>query len=460
MKLWLDVQALQGPFFERGIARYVRGLATALDEQGTDIAGFGLNPSQPPPNEIHAAVGRSPHAKLATAANLRDAASSSDLVYLSGSAFEGYLPIQNLWPNYLVIPDVPAAAIVYDTIPFRRLAEFQATHERRRFYASRRHLLERADCYLAISNSTAVELRQDLDVGSKPVHVVGCGVDERFIPPADLERAIAVVTASFPELRSSFLFYVGGFQPQKNVEGLITAYSLLPHGVRDGIQLVIGGSVPADRTMAWRKQAEQLGVAASVLFTGMVADSTLLALYQTARLAVVPSKHEGFGLPAAEAIACGTPAITSNTSSLPEVVGWKPATFDPDDPSDIASKIEQVLTDQVFDISLRAACATAAKRHSWPTVATRVAGFIAPLTDLGRGPATSPRVAVIDDPTLGSSRPRWRRPPDRPESTRFDLFGDPERSLRHGSIPFPFSSFGRTVETTLYDSVVNAAGRE
>ena len=165
MRLWFDVQALQGPFFERGIQRYVRAVATELERRAAPVEGFGLNPSQRRRRTRSTAQWRPRRScRPATAAALRAAAPAADLVYLCGSAFEGFTPIQNLWPNFTVIPEVPAAGIVYDTIPFRRPDEFQATHERRSFYGSRRLLLQQADRFLAISQSTAVELVDDLGV--------------------------------------------------------------------------------------------------------------------------------------------------------------------------------------------------------------------------------------------------------------------------------------------------------
>lgn len=440
MRLWFDAQALQGPFFERGIQRYVRAVTTELERRAAPVEAFGLNPSQRDVYPQHGSVATSPSLRPATAANLRAAARHEDLVYVCGSAFEGFSPIQNLWPNYTVIPEVPAAAIVYDTIPFRRPAQFQATRERRSFYAARGHLLRQADRFLAISHSSGAELSEDLDVDPSRIDVIGCGVDARFVPPDDLELAAAELAAALPDITFPFLLYVGGFQPQKNIEGLLEAYALLGADHRAAHQLVIGGSVTDEIRRRWEERSTRLGIADRVLFTGLVSDETLLRLYQCARLLVFPSLHEGFGLPVAEAAACGTPAISSNTSSLPEVIGWEPATFDPTLPDAIATAIERVLGDEAFSVELTAVCRAAAAKHRWPEVVDRMLAALEPLSRTPRSGSPAPRrVAVI-----GGAVPPI-------DGARVDVYGATP-SITQGVLSE--ISFGRTAEPALYDEVL------
>ncbi len=451
MRLWFDVQALQGPFFERGIQRYVRSVAIELERRSASIAGFGLNPTAGPVRPFHAEVVGSAHLRTADAANLRAAAADGDLVYLCGSAFEGFQPIQNLWPNYLVIPEVPAYAIVYDTIPFRRPEEFQATHERRRFYAARRHLLERADGFLAISRSSADDLLLDLELGDQPVRVIGCGVDRRFVPADDPEGARRAGVAGVPALREGCLLYVGGFQPQKNVERLIDAYALLDPELRAAHQLVIGGKVPDEQLGRWQALCERRRIEADVVFTGLVSDELLLALYQCARLLVFPSLHEGFGLPVAEAIACGTPAIVADASSLPEVIGWQPGMFDPLEVESIAALITRALTDDAFDAELRAACASAVGRHTWP----RVVDALLDALPAGGSAGRRRRLAVVDDSPERSTIASGALVGAIGDDWTIDWFSDRPSPPVPGV--FPRRSWGRTAEPSLYDAQVTTA---
>ena len=202
------------------------------------------------------------------------------------------------------------------------------------------------------------------------ITVIGCGVDDRFIPPADPDEARRPARGRLPQLRIPVLLYVGGFQPQKNVEGLLDAYASLDPALRSEHQLVVGRqrarrSAGRVGRLGWLRSASADRGACS---PGLVADETLVRLYQTTRLLVFPSLHEGFGLPVAEAAACGAPAISSNTSSLPEVIGWEPSTFDPTDPEAIAAAIERALGDEQFDRDLRTACRAATTRHRWDRV--------------------------------------------------------------------------------------------
>lgn len=448
LRLWFDVQALQGPFFERGIQRYVRAVATELERRGSPVEAFGTNPSQRAPYAEHGAVATSSLLRPATAAALRAAAADPGLVYLSGSAFEGFTPIQNLWPNATVIPEVPVAAIVYDTIPFRRPDDFQATHERRSFYGARRALLRQADRFLCISNSTARELAEDLELEPRTITEIGCGVDERFTPADDPDAVAAELREALPDIRFPYLLYVGGFQPQKNVEGLLEAHARLEPELRRSHQLVVGGNVPTALRAQWEARIEALGLDGAVLFTGLVSDDLLLALYRGTRLMVFPSLHEGFGLPVAEAAACGAPAIASNTSSLPEVIGWEPSTFDPADPEAIAATITRVLTDTEFDAELRRRCAESVSRHRWTTVVDRLLAECAPLAGPPRRPSTPHRRAVVG----GSIADNLAAAPPQPGWVT-DHFAE-TGSVRAEVVVAPLRSFGRTAEPALYDEII------
>uniref|UniRef100_UPI00374CCA17 glycosyltransferase n=1 Tax=Undibacterium sp. TaxID=1914977 RepID=UPI00374CCA17 len=171
--------------------------------------------------------------------------------------------------------------------------------------------------------------------------------------------------------------YTGGIDLRKNIEALIRSYASLPPVLRQQHQLAIVCSVqPTDRERL-EKLARQSGLAKDdVILTGFVPDEDLPVLYNACELFVFPSWHEGFGLPALEAMACGAPVIAANTSSLPEVIGREDALFDPHSETAIAAKMHQALTDRSWSDDLRLHGLRQAKMFSWNASAKRaIAAF-------------------------------------------------------------------------------------
>lgn len=145
-----------------------------------------------------------------------------------------------------------------------------------------------------------------------------------------------------------FLLYVGGISPHKNLATLIDAFEQTAKN-QSKLKLVLVGDYKDDPFFsafpALKKQVAELGLENRVVFTGFIADEDLVYLYNAATLLTFPSLEEGFGLPAMEAMACGTPVAASNCGSLPEVLGAAGRFFDPRDSQNIARVIEQILAD-------------------------------------------------------------------------------------------------------------------
>jgi glycosyltransferase involved in cell wall biosynthesis len=152
-------------------------------------------------------------------------------------------------------------------------------------------------------------------------------------------------------LDSPFILYAGNIKPHKNVDRLIEAFALMRKNGHDGVKLLIIGDdlskYPGLRRLVHRHHLRQ-----HVRFLGFVPDSTLSALYRLAKVFVFPTLYEGFGFPPLEAMASGTAVVTSNVSSLPEVVGDAAVLIDPLDPAAIAAAMSQVLSDDVLRADL------------------------------------------------------------------------------------------------------------
>jgi glycosyltransferase involved in cell wall biosynthesis len=179
------------------------------------------------------------------------------------------------------------------------------------------------------------------------------------------------------QVRGRFLLYAGNVKPHKNLERLIAAFGLLKQRVdqEDLKLLIIGHEVGHYASL--RRSVEAAGVRQDVRFFGFVPDGTLAALYRLASVFAFPSLYEGFGLPPLEAMACGTPVVTSRLSSLPEVVGEAAVLVDPYSVEDIAAGLARALTDQPLRERLIAAGGARARSFSWErSVAAIHAGYL------------------------------------------------------------------------------------
>ncbi len=192
----------------------------------------------------------------------------------------------------------------------------------------------------------------------------------RFYPWADPEKVVVVPNAIDAELvedpgpeemervreryqiRGRVVLFAGNIKPHKNLERLIEAFARLRSrpGHEDVRLMIVGEEV--SRYPSLRRVMESAGVRAEVRFFGFVPQTTLAALYRLASVFAFPSLYEGFGLPPLEAMACGTPVLTSRISSLPEVVGDAAVLVDPYDVEDIAHGMERLLGDVALRASL------------------------------------------------------------------------------------------------------------
>jgi glycosyltransferase involved in cell wall biosynthesis len=243
----------------------------------------------------------------------------------------------------------PVVATFYDLIPLLRHADFFGTSKvpspHTRWYY--RGIQELASCegLLAISESSRNEAIDHLAFTPERVFNIRAGIVPQFHPmplPAD-QRAELLARYG---LSDAFIMFLAADTPNKNEAGLLAAYARLPKALQTKHQLFIAGQ--RDRHRLYQKAAE-LGIPAkSLVYTPFVDENDLQALYSACDLFVFPSRHEGFGLPAGEAMACGAPTIVSNTTSLPEVIGREDATFDPEDPDSIAACMRKVLENPAF----------------------------------------------------------------------------------------------------------------
>lgn len=225
--------------------------------------------------------------------------------------------------------------------------------------------LMRADAVIAVSEYTKRELVRVLGLPPEKVHVVYQGVDHgRFGPDIGQDRLRDVRNRY--SLPGDFILYVGTLEPRKNVEGLISAWEEMKHDV----PLVIAGK-PGWKYRRIFARAEKSPRRHNIHFLGFVDEADKPALVKLARVFAFASLYEGFGLPVLEAMAVGTPVVTSSVTSLPEVAGDAGVLVNPYNIKDIAMALDMMLTDE----ALRAQCITKgfvrAKLFDWDKTASQ-----------------------------------------------------------------------------------------
>lgn len=286
-----------------------------------------------------------------------------DLIYIT-SLFEG-LNDDAITSIHQLQQDVLVAVTLYDLIPFINPDPYLLNPDVKSWYMGKIEHLRKADLCLAISESARQEGIVHLGFSEMQSINVSTDANEHFRPvciPAEQEHALRTRYGLF----KSFVMYTGGIDHRKNVEGLIRAYALLPKLLRAEHQLAIVCSVSPSSLLALQNLAHQQGLEEhELVLTGYVPEEDLVALYNLCKLFVFPSWHEGFGLPALEAMRCGAAVIGANTSSLPEVIGWSDALFDPYSDKAISSLIERALTDESFRNALIQSGTKQARLFSW-----------------------------------------------------------------------------------------------
>lgn len=473
-RLVIDLQTVQSVrFTERGIPRYANDFARALVRGGAPIAGLALNPSLPLPRRMHPELSYAPELCWNTARRFRWMSEAGPLAYHVMSTLEGHRPVQSTLPPYALSGDVPLVCTVYDFIPERlKVAEVGSPFER--LYRLRRHLVRAADLVFAISEATRRDALELLGLDPDRVVTVGTGASEFFRPPLPSERPAEVIARRISKIDRPFALAVTGvfgIDTRKNTEGLISAFSLLPPDIRRGLQLVVTCQLSANDERRWMRLAREHGLAGEQLvLTGYVPDVVLRALYQQAALFVNPSLYEGFGLPALEAAQCGCPTITSNTSALPEVLDLPSATFDPTNPEEMASLMAEALTDEGFRATLRAAAASASRRHTWDAVAEKaIAGYCRLDPPRPRRSRRRLRIALVGPlPPMMSQTASYNAmlAPRLAERCELDCIteGASERSIPNLRLfrVFAPNTLGRVLSAHSYDAIFYtlASGRE
>gem|GEM_PF-1546027 len=473
VKFLLDIQALQGSINqERGIPRYVRNLSAILESESGRVAAFLLNPELPSPDRLPPEIRQSGKIFWNTRRRI-DAllAPEESYCYLVMSPFGIHQVTPAFFPAHMNRPNVVSAVILYDVIPSRRADRYLPSHAASNLFNQRLRLLKTCGRILCISEYTRADARSLLNVPPEQIVSIGCGVENRFnrepVPPDALNGSVR----TFLDSANPFIMTVSGDDPRKNLVGLLRAFRGVSSRFPGQYDLAVAGNIPPETRSDYLNQA---GVSPElrphIHFLSKVADSELKILYQRAALFVFPSVMEGFGLPPAEAMACGCPALVSNRTSLPEVLPWEPAQFDPENASELSAKIIRCLTDADFRDELIQQGEKAVSLHRWDRVATRVVHAVQDLQKTRPPPSSPPpmrkRIAwigVFPPVKSGIADYNARVLQALTSSADVDVFLPSGDVYRAAEIPdtcrrYLIHSFGRSFSHASYDLVIYTVG--
>jgi len=273
--------------------------------------------------------------------------------------------------SYFPVPGrVPIAVAIHDTIPERHSQIVFPTRKTRWLWKAKSRLARwQARSIITVSEYARRNLVAELHVPEERIFVTPEAPSDSFRPPP--ERGFAetwLAARGIP--RAPFLLYVGGMNPHKNVLGLVRSFAQLGEASgHPAAQLVLVGDFAGDRfhdnAAEIRREARRMGVAPRVHWTGFVPDAELRHLYGAATALVLPSLEEGFGLPAVEAAACGTPCVATRESPLPEVLEGGGLFFDPRDGDALLVAMETMLRKPMQRARLASCALLRARKLSW-----------------------------------------------------------------------------------------------
>ncbi len=396
MHIVIDMQGAQGGSRNRGMGRYTEGLTLALIRlaRGKHHVSIILSAAFPDTitpirqqfyslvdaNDFHIWEPLLPCHAHNSANDWRRNASiilykeflralSPDVV-LVASLFEGFdddvvIGINDRDNGLLT------AVVLYDLIPYIHPKAHLENPAISAWYFNCLHQLRRADLLLSISESSREEAIGYLDWVPEQVTNISSAVDERF-HVIDIPSNTADSLYARYGLNRPYIMCTSSIDIHKNIKGLIAAFADLPACLRQRHQLALVCNINDHEYKRLMGFALRKGlVEGDLVFTGFVPDDDLVALYNLCTLFVFPSWHEGFGLPVLEAMTCGAPTIASNCSSLPEVIGWDEALFNPLDSHDLCRAIKRGLDDNHFRKQLKEHGLKQAKKFSWESTAIR-----------------------------------------------------------------------------------------
>ncbi len=244
-----------------------------------------------------------------------------------------------------VFPPCPTVITIHDITPFIQWNSATCSHRMNKINIALKWwsgmLANKTKGIITVSDYSKKDIVNLFKISEGRISVVYEGVGEEFKP---VPRGKTEAVKKQYGIEGDYILYIGNSEPHKNVEGIMKSYSQMDVELRKKYRLVIGGKMNGN-SMKMKKISAHLGIEKNTVFPGFIESGNLPALYSGAEIFIFPSFYEGFGLPPLEAMACGTPVISSGRASLREILDEAALLIDPEKTDEIAGALEQTLTD-------------------------------------------------------------------------------------------------------------------
>jgi glycosyltransferase involved in cell wall biosynthesis len=290
----------------------------------------------------------------------------------------------------------PYVITVHDVVEHMYRARDRSSLRRSLHFQLTRHVLKKAGRILAVSKFTKSEIEKLFGIAGRHIEVVYNAIDERFLRGHATEADQQVLEERYL-VTYPFLLYAGRISPHKNLVRIIQAFAALKAELEKQAKypdlklIIIGDELSKHPDL--RRTAIRSGVQNDVRFMGFVPIEMLRLFYDAAKVFVFPSLFEGFGLQPLEAMAHGTPVVTSNTSSLPEVIGQAAVLVNPENVFEIMRALHRVLLDQSVRDKIRQRGYEQVKKYSWDASAQRILEVYEEIANRSQAPVRIRRTA-------------------------------------------------------------------
>ncbi|MBU0668384.1 glycosyltransferase family 4 protein [Patescibacteria group bacterium] len=343
-----------------GIGRYVYELTRnlfRLDDQNNYVLFFNdpeYDLFDPPNDRIRKVKVNVPHYSLKEQTKFNRILKRSNLDLMHFTHFNA--PILYKKPSIVTIHD-----LTLSFYPGKKMTSFL---HRMGYHIVIKNAVKNAKKIISVSENTKRDLQKLMHIPSEKIEVIYEGVDSNFRPITDETYAMAIKEKL--KIDKPYLLYTGVWRSHKNLKNLINAFSILKEEYDYDGYLVITGRKDPVYAPDILSQTYSLELHGDIIFTGMVDEMELIALYGGAQVYVFPSLYEGFGLSPLEAMQCGVPVAASRSSCIPEVCGEQSALyFNPNDPANMAETIYSIISDSDLRARLIQSGLARVKNFSW-----------------------------------------------------------------------------------------------
>ncbi|MGF9713267.1 glycosyltransferase [Paenibacillus naphthalenovorans] len=258
-------------------------------------------------------------------------------VFYMTSPFDGLISYDMEW-----FSDVKTVATLYDIIPYIYKEKYLGSKHVYDQYMGMMNNVLKTDKLLAISKSAKEDIIKEFKIDPDKIDVIYAGTDDSFTK-INITSSEAENIKNIYNIKDQFIMCTGGDDDRKNIAGLIVAYSKMPKHLIEKYQLVVACKLSQASEAHYYKLASKHNVRDRVILTNFVPQEHLIMLYNLAHVVAFPSQYEGFGLPVVESMACGTPVLTSNNSSLGEISKGAAILVDPFDINDVSKGLIKIL---------------------------------------------------------------------------------------------------------------------